>query len=115
MRISDWSSDVCSSDLRRLDPAHPRQIDAAGPVGPVVACDQQVPGGTVAQCGGARLAGRGCDEHRVAGGKAVAAAAHRGAGMKPAPVSSAVVSNSGRPTTLEYEPLAAGRLGRATV
>src|SRR3546814_20330405 len=101
MRISDWSSDVCSSDLRRLDPAHPRQIDAAGPVGPVVACDQQVPGGTVAQCGGARLAGRDGDEHRVDGGKAVAAAAHRGAGMKPAPVSSAVVSNSGRPTTLE--------------
>src|SRR3546814_4106765 len=45
------------------------------------------------------------DEHRVDGGKAVAAAAHRGAGMKPAPVSSAVVSNRSEEHTSELQSL----------
>src|SRR3546814_19655001 len=31
MRISDWSSDVCSSDLRRLGPGHVRQDRGARP------------------------------------------------------------------------------------
>src|SRR3546814_17209528 len=32
MRISDWSSDVCSSDLRGLEGCGPRQRDRRGPV-----------------------------------------------------------------------------------
>src|SRR3546814_10403652 len=30
MRISDWSSDVCSSDLRMIDPRRPGQIFSLG-------------------------------------------------------------------------------------
>src|SRR3546814_6199253 len=34
MRISDWSSDVCSSDLRELTPAVERMCDHMVPRGP---------------------------------------------------------------------------------
>src|SRR3546814_13747936 len=30
MRISDWSSDVCSSDLKPLDPLRPDQVGPSG-------------------------------------------------------------------------------------
>src|SRR3546814_5941981 len=36
MRISDWSSDVCSSDLRAPDPGQLERFAAAGPERPAV-------------------------------------------------------------------------------
>src|SRR3546814_13760258 len=44
MRISDWSSDVCSSDLVYLRRCRPRQVDADGPVLRRSAGGEETPG-----------------------------------------------------------------------
>src|SRR3546814_2955438 len=57
MRISDWSSDVCSSDLRPLDPA--RHAGSAGA------------GGSLAHGSGPYLRGRGVGDPRLPQGSAL--------------------------------------------
>src|SRR3546814_2367373 len=69
MRISDWSSDVCSSDLVRLD-VHPQRLQH-------VAGAALGGGGAVAVLGDRHAAGR---HHELAGGGDVIAAGAVAAG-----------------------------------
>src|SRR3546814_14335123 len=41
MRISDWSSDVCSSDLQEGEGAHPRKAEPAERIGAEAADDER--------------------------------------------------------------------------
>src|SRR3546814_5826742 len=63
MRISDWSSDVCSSDLRQDGNGHDDDADAAEPLQD--GAPQQDAGGRVVQSADHRGAGGGDARHRL--------------------------------------------------
>src|SRR3546814_19113269 len=63
MRISDWSSDVCSSDLRQDGNGHDDDADAAEPLQD--GAPQQDAGGREVQSDDYRGAGGGDARHRL--------------------------------------------------
>src|SRR3546814_5873160 len=88
MRISDWSSDVCSSDLIELPAASAPQLHPIARLGRPRLLARRRGGRGFAQCGGARGAGdvhtRGLHAYRPGDGRStLRRPAVRGGGVEP--------------------------------